>query len=82
MSAAWQASGALLGSGTTVDVTPVIPLHVLDDILICLTANRVITNTCLTPAGWTLLHGPIDTTAWRTYAFWKRAVSGAETNPL
>lgn len=79
---AWQASGTLLGALTTNDVTPVIPTHLTDDILICITANRVITNTCATPSGWTLLHGPIDTTGWRTYVFYKRATSAAETNPL
>lgn len=82
MAAAWQASGTLLGALTTADITPVIPAHQADDILICLTSNRVVTNTCLTPAGWTLLHGPVDVTGWRTYAFWKRATGGAETNPL
>ncbi len=82
MPAAWQASGTLLGALTTADVTPVIPAHAVDDILVCLTSNRVITNTCATPSGWTLLHGPTDTTAWRTYAFYKRATSAAETNPL
>jgi hypothetical protein len=85
LAAAWQASGTLLGALTTADVTPVIPAHAADDILICITANRVVTNTCSTPSedgGWTLLHGPIDTTAWRTYVFWKRATSGAMTNPL
>jgi len=80
--AAWQASGTLLGALTTADVTPVIPTHAADDILICITANRVLTNTCSTPSGWTLLHGPIDVTGWRTYVFWLRAASGAETNPL
>jgi hypothetical protein len=79
---AWQASGTLLGALTTNDVTPVIPSHATDDILICITANRVITNTCATPSGWTLLTGPNDETAWRSYVFWKRATSGAETNPL
>lgn len=82
MAAAWQASGTLLGATTTNDVTPVIPAHAADDILICITSNRVVTNTCGTPSLWTLLHGPIDTTAWRTYVFWKRATSAAETNPL
>ncbi len=82
MPAAWQASGTLLGALTTADVTPVIPAHAIYDILICLTANRVVTNTCATPSGWTLLAGPIDTTAWRTYCFWKRATSASETDPL
>ena len=82
MPAAYQASGALLGALTTSDVTPVNPAHQINDILICITANRVITNTCLTPATWTLLTGPNDETAWRSYVFWKRADSAAVTNPL
>jgi len=83
VAAAWQATGTLLGALTTSDVTPVIPAHAAGDILICQTANRVITNTCATPSGWTLLDGPTDQgTIWRSYTFWKRATSGAETNPL
>lgn len=82
MAAVYAGSGVIANALTTADVTPVIPTHEINDILICITANRVITNTCATPSGWTLLHGPIDVTAWRTYVFWKRAVSAAETNPL
>lgn len=81
MPAAWQASGTLLGS-TGADITPVNPVHAANDILILLAASRVVTETCLTPSGWTLKAGPIDTTAWRTYVFYKRAASNAETNPL
>ena len=81
MVAAWQASGTLLGS-TGADITPVNPAHVADDILILLASSRVVTDTLLTPAGWTLLHGPINATAWRTYAFWIRATGGATTNPF
>lgn len=82
MAAAWQASGAIAGSGTGADITVVIPAHQADDILILFAASRVITETCLTPSGWTLLYGPVDETAWRTYIFWMRATSGSETNPL
>ena len=82
MAVVYQASGTLLGALTTADVTPAIPAHQADDILICITANRVITNTCATPSGWNLLYGPVDETAWRSYVFWKRATSGSETNPL
>lgn len=81
MPAAWQASGTLLGS-TGADITPVIPTHAAADIIIMLASSRVVTETCLTPSGWTLLHGPIDVTAWRTYVFYKRAVSAAEANGL
>src|SRR3990167_1696747 len=81
MAAAWQASGTLLGS-TGADITPVIPAHASNDILILMASSRTVTDTCLTPAGWTLLGGPTNLTAWRTYVFYKRATSGAETNPL
>src|SRR5687767_2745501 len=79
--AAWQASGTLLGS-TGADISPVWPTHTTNDIGIVLAASRVTTETCATPSGYTLLHGPINTTAWRTYVFWKRAASGAEANVL
>src|SRR5688572_14828852 len=79
--AAWQASGTLLGS-TGADISPVWPTHTTNDIGIVLAASRVTTETCATPSGYTLLHGPTDTTAWRTYVFWKRAASGAEGNVL
>jgi hypothetical protein len=82
MAVAYQASGALTGALTTNDVTPPNPTHLIGDILICVTANRVTTNTCTTPTNWTLLSGPTDTTAWRTYVFWIRATSAAVTNPL
>lgn len=81
MPAAWQASGTLLGS-TGADITPVIPAHQADDLLLCLAASRSTTETCLTPSGWNALLSPRDTTAWRAYLFWKWAASGAETNPL
>ena len=82
MAVAWQAHGTLLGS-TGADITPVIPAHVLNDILICHSAARSNAVTLATPAGWTLLHGPSDSgTTWRSYIFWKRAAGSAETNPL
>lgn len=81
MAAVWQASGTLLGS-TGADITPVIPAHTANDILVCIAASRVVTETCATPSGWTLKSGPVDTTGWRTYVFYKRAASGSETNPL
>lgn len=81
MPAAWQASGTLLGS-TGADITPVWPAHQANDIGILVASSRVITETLTGPAGWTGQHGPNDVTAWRTYVYWKRATSGAETNPL
>lgn len=84
MAATWQASGTLLGSVTD-SVTPVIPTHQANDILICLTANRDESATCATPSGWTLGGGPLDEAGaniWRSYWFWKRATSSSETDPL
>lgn len=78
----WQASGTLVGALTTSDVTPTLPAHQNGDALFLLTSNRVTTNTCATPAGWTLLAGPIDTTNWRSYCFFLAAASSSETNPL
>jgi hypothetical protein len=81
MPAAWQASGTLLGS-TGADITPVIPTHAADDLMFLLASSRVTTETLTTPSGWNQIGALSDTTAWRTYAFWKKAASGAETNPL
>jgi hypothetical protein len=81
MPAAWQASGTLLGS-TGADITPVIPTHVAGDLMILLASSRVVTETLTTPSGWTVIGGPTDVTAWRTYALYKWADSAAETNPL
>jgi hypothetical protein len=79
--AAWQASGTLLGS-TGADISPVWPTHLTNDIGILIATSRVQTDTLLTPANYTLLHGPINSTAWRGYVFYKRATSAAEGNPL
>jgi hypothetical protein len=81
MPAAWQASGTLLGS-TGADITPVIPTHANGDLLILLGSSRVTTETCATPAGWTVLFGATNTTAWRSYCWYRKAISAAETNPL
>jgi hypothetical protein len=81
MPAAWQASGTLLGS-TGADITPVIPAHAADDLMLLLASSRDTTETLTTPDGWGQIGALSDTTNWRTYAFWKRTTSGAETNPL
>jgi hypothetical protein len=81
MPAAWQATGTLLGNASA-DISPVWPTHAAGDVGIVLAACRDTTLTCLTPSTYTLLHGPIDTTAWRTYVFWKYATSAAEANVL
>lgn len=82
MAVVWQASGTLLGS-TGADITPVIPSHAADDILILHAWARSTSVTLTTPSNWNLIAGPTDqSTTMRNYWYWKRATSGAETNPL
>jgi hypothetical protein len=87
MAPAWQASGTIVAS-TGIDITPVNPAHVADDILVLETLAAHLSlpcnQTCLTPSGWTLLAGPVDAPGGllRSYWFWVRATSGAMTNPL
>ena len=81
MAVSWFGTGTLLGS-TGADITPTLPASTAaNDILICMAASRDVTETCLTPSGWTLKSGPTDNTAWRVYVFYKRA-AGGDANPL
>lgn len=66
----------------TADGTLTLPTHQTNDILIMHTWRRSLTNTVLTPSGWTLIAGPWNSTAERHYVFGRRAASGSETNPL
>lgn len=85
MAVVWQASGTLLGS-TGADITPVIPSHAADDILILHAWARSTSVTLTTPStngGWNVIAGPTDqSTTMRNYWYWIRATSGAMTNPL
>jgi hypothetical protein len=80
-----RASGtALFGTAST--LTPVIPTHVTDDILLfwaASSANASVTPTHSTPTGFTLLASAVITTGVtrsRISCYWKRATSGSETN--
>lgn len=77
----WVASGTLLGS-TGADISPVWPTHIIHDLGILIAASRVQTETLTTPSGYTLIHGPVNSTAWRGYVFYKYAATAAEGNPL
>jgi hypothetical protein len=82
MAVVWQASGTLLGS-TGADITPTIPSHAADDILLLHAWARSNAVTLSTPSNWNPIAGPTDqSTTMRNYWYWKRATSGAETNPL
>ena len=85
-----QAEGALAIATTATTVTPVIPAHALNDILICAsgnwapaTAGALAKHTI--SSGWTELASlqiPAsgDADGWIVW-WWKRAASGSETNP-
>jgi MSHA biogenesis protein MshQ len=65
------------------DPTVTLPAHAADDILLLATIVRSNTATVATPAGWTQIGTPTVRSTVATYQFfWKRAASGAETNPL
>lgn len=85
-----QAEGAL-AIVTTGDLTPVIPAHQADDILV-LTAFLWAPQTAGSmafwssePSGWTNVHDAVRVNAsnidGRGDVWWKRAASGSETNP-
>ena len=89
--ARWQESGAIAAS-TGADITPTIPTHQANDLLLLVAMARTTGLTCATPAGWTscgtLSSGGVafaNPTATATQTFWwfyRIAMSGAETNPL
>lgn len=65
------------------DPTVTLPAHAANDILLLATIVRSNTATVATPAGWTQIGTPTVRSTVATYQFfWKRAASGAETNPL
>jgi hypothetical protein len=80
VAAAWQATGTLLGS-TGADITPVIPSHLADDILILQAWSRGNAGTLATPSGWNFIAG-INSVDIVCRWYWKRATSAAEANPL
>ena len=82
-----QAEGTI-AAVTTGSVTPTLPSHATDDILVVHamiwvpnTASKPIT-TMPTPATWNKEVGFFDTGGAEISLFWKRATSGAESNPV
>lgn len=76
-----QGSSAIVGNTGTITITPVLPAHAIDDILLVMAWIRSTSATLTTPAGWTLKATWDEGTIARYYVFWKRATSAAETNP-
>jgi hypothetical protein len=79
-----QGSSAIVAGLTNATITPILPAHQADDILIvCALYKPTITELNIATSGWALLDssgsggGGLGGVAW----FWKRATSGAETNP-
>lgn len=80
-----QAFGSIVTAGSGASLTPSWPTHLANDIGVLIVINSYNTTTTPgTPAGWTLI-GSKDGVAGGvknvTTAWWKRAVSGAETAP-
>lgn len=64
---------------STIDPTTVtLPSHQADDILICHAMN--FSGSSMTNAGWSLIDS--NTAAVGAFWWWKRAASGAESNPV
>lgn len=72
-----------IASSTGVDVTVTLPAHQANDILLLQVVVRDVDDTITWPAGWTQIAIPVDRGVTARYWWaWKRAASGAETNPL
>jgi hypothetical protein len=82
---AYQAQSAIAGfaTGTTQDVTVTLPAHAAGDVFLLLAMVRDVDDS-LAVSGWTQLAGsPWDRgTSVRYWAWWLRAASAAEANPL
>jgi len=87
----WLRSVGTLGAGASGNVTPVLGTHAANDILLCVVhSSDNVDSAISSPAGWTEVgaYGTSgealeanNTAAQRATVFWKRAASGAETDP-
>lgn len=78
----WQANGSPTATATLSTRTPTLPAHAADDILVVMAIHNGAANLSIA-AGWTDLVGaPEGNLNMSTGIWWKRAASGAETNPL
>jgi hypothetical protein len=80
---AFQSFGGI-ASATSGDITVTLPAHATDDVLLMMVWVRSNAETIPDPSGWTIITGAPFTrgTSTRYWLWWKRATSGAETNPL
>lgn len=73
-----QAKGALLGAASGTTITPSVPAHQADDILICMSANNG-GQSISTPAGWNVLGAVVSDANFAAGCFWLRATGSGTT---
>lgn len=83
---ALSAAGGLYVATAGTTVTPVLPTHAADDILVCVASHHV-ASTLSISAGWTAFApsgdtNPLSDANQSSGFWWRRAASGAESNPV
>lgn len=76
----WQANGSPTATASVSTRTPTLPAHAADDILVVAAIKNNAGNLSIS-AGWNVLGAAEGNANMSTALWWKRAVSGAETNP-
>ena len=76
-----QGSSVVAAALTTASVTPTLPAHQANDILLSPAWIRTSTGGLSVPTGWTSFADFTRGTTARYRAAWKRAAGSAETNP-
>lgn len=80
---AWVGAGSAAGSfvaAATTTMSPTVPTVAVGNLLLAVVTVRSLSDTIATPAGWTLVLGPIDSHAAlpvRTY-IWRRVATGSD----
>lgn len=77
----WQANGAPTATASGTTRTPTLPAHAAGDILVVAAIHNSAANLTIA-AGWNDVVAPEGNANLSTGLWWKRAASGAETNPL
>lgn len=80
MAAPTFVAASALGNSTAGSFTITLPTHLADDVFLCLSWYRA-SATVATPADWTEARTWLRGTT-RYYLHWRRAASGAETDPV
>ncbi len=75
-------AGTLAAAATGTTVTAVLPSHQADDILVMVGACNAGSNLTCATSGWATIVASQNNANYSSAWFWKRAASGAETNPV